>query len=236
MKYSRTMVALLGMSLAACNPGVVTRNVTIGNIHALATDADLRVVTAQPSPLGLQTKDRQVICSEPSPDIAKALSTALSLAATAKTPSGVDASGNVSRTTAEQVTVLAGRTAAVVALRDGLYKACEAYANGIIGDNAYSLILSRYGDLLVTLMLSESIATTPAGASGTAVPEGIRDIYKQWSSEASQYLQAGLFVSCLTDFDPTRPGSQNGTKHNELLTKEICTDLLKHIASLPPAK
>ena len=55
-----------------------------------------------------------------------------------------------------------GRTAGVVALRDGLYAACQAYANGVLGQDAYSVILSQYGTLLVRLV-SASSASDPGG-------------------------------------------------------------------------
>jgi hypothetical protein len=56
---------------------------------------------------------------------------------------------------------VAGR-AGVVALGDGLYAACQAYANGVLGQDAYSVILSQYGTLLVRLV-SASSALDPGG-------------------------------------------------------------------------
>jgi hypothetical protein len=70
--------------------------------------------------------------------------------------------------TTEAVTAQLGRTAGVVALRDGLYSACQAYANRIIGKDAYALILSQYGNLLVAL--AGSGGGNPAAASGGINP------------------------------------------------------------------
>ena len=61
------------------------------------------------------------------------------------------------------MTALAGRSTALLGLRDGLYRACEAYANGALGADAYALILSRYGQLMTTLFLGQDIT----GAAGT---------------------------------------------------------------------
>jgi hypothetical protein len=58
---------------------------------------------------------------------------------------------------------LAGRSTALLGLRDGLYRACEAYANGALGADAYALILSRYGQLMTTLFLGQDVT----GAAGT---------------------------------------------------------------------
>jgi hypothetical protein len=59
---------------------------------------------------------------------------------------------------------LAGRSTALLGLRDGLFRACEAYANGVIGADAYALVLSRYGQLMTTLFLGQDVT----GAAGTA--------------------------------------------------------------------
>jgi hypothetical protein len=59
---------------------------------------------------------------------------------------------------------LAGRTAGVLALRDGLYATCQAYANGALGQSAYALGLSQYGNLLVALT-----AHDPGASGGTTV-------------------------------------------------------------------
>ena len=81
----------------------------------------------------------------------------------------------------ETISAMAGRTAGVVALRDGLYKACEAYANGVIGKSAYALILSQYGNLLVALAGSSGGGSSGGGSGGggggggssTSTPAGV---------------------------------------------------------------
>jgi hypothetical protein len=74
---------------------------------------------------------------------------------------------------AEAALALAGRSTALLGLRDGLFRACEAYANGVIGADAYALVLSRYGQLMTTLFLGQDItgaAGTEAGASVQSSP------------------------------------------------------------------
>lgn len=174
------VVAIMAAAAAGCNreeTPVVTYQQFDKDNSAMATNAASRLVMDRQPPAKDGTVSR-LICSEPSPDVAIALSTALALTGSAKTPTGVTASAGVSESTAEAITALAGRTEAVVALRDGLFKACEAYANGLIHKEAYALILSQYGDLLVTLMLGEAAATsgqkggTVASPGGTAAPGG----------------------------------------------------------------
>ena len=56
----------------------------------------------------------------------------------------------------------------MVALRDGLYSACQAYANQLIGKDAYSLILSQYGNLLVALASGGGGGAGGAGAAASS--------------------------------------------------------------------
>jgi hypothetical protein len=145
---------------------VVLQEQIDSNNSALVTNAASRLIMDRPLPHS--GDEKRLICSEPSPDIAVALSTALALTGSGKTPSGETVSVGYNETTAEAITSLAGRTEAVVALRDGLFKACEAYANGLIHREAYQLILSQYGDLLVTLMLGEAAASAAQKSGSTA--------------------------------------------------------------------
>jgi hypothetical protein len=135
------------------------------------TTADIRVISQRVHPV-TQTP---VVCTEPSPDVAKALSAAAQLSAqggNAGTTGSLAAGG----ASAETVMALAGRSTALLGLRDGLYRACEAYANGALGADAYALILSRYGQLMTTLFLGQDItgaAGTEAGATAQSPPVSV---------------------------------------------------------------
>lgn len=143
------------------------------------TTADVRMVSQRVHPVTHQL----VTCTEPTSDVAKALSTAAELnlkGGTANANGQIGAGGG----SAEAVAELAGRSTALLALRDALFRACEAYANGIIGSDAYALVLSRYGQLMTTLFLGEdmqgaahaataSVQSPPAASStgsGTPAP------------------------------------------------------------------
>ncbi len=54
---------------------------------------------------------------------------------------------------AEAMAQLGQRLATIQLLRDGLYRACEAYANGALDKSSYSMILSRFDDTMITLLL-----------------------------------------------------------------------------------
>jgi hypothetical protein len=126
------------------------------------TTADVRVI------LQRELAGREITCTEPSPDVAKAISTLAQLQANGGNGT-IDAgfSGAVSRQ--EALMALAGRSTALLGLRDGLFRACEAYANGAIGDTAYALILSRYGQLMATLFLAQDASEAGSGAAAASV-------------------------------------------------------------------
>jgi hypothetical protein len=135
---------------------------------ATFTTADVRMITQRYRP----GSPNPIICTEPSPDVAKALSAAAQASGSGGngTTTGSFAAGGAS---AEAALALAGRSTALLGLRDGLFRACEAYANGVIGADAYALVLSRYGQLMTTLFLGQDItgaAGTEAGASVQSPP------------------------------------------------------------------
>ena len=165
------ILASIGMLAGQCAcTELKVRRLHLGDSTVVATSADVRLVTQRmvrgPSADG--RSERIVTCAEPSPDVAFALSKAIEADAHATIPQGASGGVHGEYRTSEAGLALAGRTAAIVALRDGLSRACEAYANGVLGPDGYALILSQYGDLLVTMILGDSAgngAATPFPAS-----------------------------------------------------------------------
>jgi hypothetical protein len=143
-----TAPMVLCIALTSCATRSPETPFHIGSFNAVSVPADVRVITERPDP---SQSGRPIICSEPSPDVAKAFSSIAALGVNSPRGGIQGAYGQ-----GEAVAALAGRTATAVALRDSLYRACEAYANGMIGRDAYSLILSHYPYLLVTLLLGEA--------------------------------------------------------------------------------
>jgi hypothetical protein len=173
MRYAALVPACAALLLAGCQ-SAYHANAQFGETQALLTDADLRVVIDRPLPASAGNPPRRAVCTEPPPDIAKALSTAQAISAKAAAAGGASGGLDVSNQTAEQVMALAGRVPGVVGLRDGTYHLCEAWSNGALGDSAYALSLGRYGELLVTLILGDAVmGSTHAPANLTAsLPSG----------------------------------------------------------------
>jgi hypothetical protein len=138
-----------------------------GAVNVSYTTADVRLVTERVHPV----LGNSILCTEPSPDVAKALTTASQISANlgeATTSAQLGVAGG----SAEAVDQLAGRTTALLALRDIVYRACEAYANGSLGANAYTVVIAKYGQLLSTLFLAQDMTGVvgPSGDSGAAGP------------------------------------------------------------------
>jgi hypothetical protein len=60
----------------------------------------------------------------------------------------------------ESVASIAMRTQTIQLLRDGLYRACEAYMNGAIDQHQYNIVLLNIDRLMVTLLGVDGIAGT----------------------------------------------------------------------------
>ena len=235
----------------ADNPIVLSPNTISGSSSAvLLPGADYHLVTVR----NHGPSNEQVLCSEPSPDWAVAFGKALGATASGKGPGGATGSLNATSSTTKSVVAMVGRTAGVVALRDGLYTACQAYANDVIGKDAYSLILSQYGNLLVALAGGGAAATadaSKAAAPASAAPSGAAASASTPSASGAatatkasstagtgdvqvalmqqQALQA-MLVACISEMDPTveRPGK------NQLLEKN-CSAFLEAFGGAIPA-
>jgi len=143
-----------------------------GDSNTLVMGPALRMVTERPREIPGTGISLPTICSEPSPDVAIAFGQQLAAQGNFSEPGAPTVSGNVSAATTETATALVGRTAGVLALRDGLYAACQSYVNGVIGHDAYALILSQYGNLLVALAgtgQSSAPTVSPQDAAITAM-------------------------------------------------------------------
>jgi hypothetical protein len=153
---------------------------------SVSADAKQRVILS--ATRGTNGDSRRIVCAEPSPDAVSAIAASVGANLAASVP--VSTGGQVvepeiqlayQRAIAEQVAYIGVRNSTIQLLRDGLYRACEAYLNGAVGDFGYALILSNYGRLMVGLLVAEgltrpsftgpSVLTSQANASGGSPPQ-----------------------------------------------------------------
>lgn len=158
-------IAALGLLAAGCGnifpytSTLDTEKRFLGDDSLVMTKAEHRAVVNVNVPAEQQGYGRvvptRIICAEPSPDVAKAVSEGVSGAAAAAAEGQGEGSIAASRSYAEAIAQLGERLATIQLLRDGLYRACEAYANGAISDTTYAVIVSGIDDTMVTLHAAE---------------------------------------------------------------------------------
>jgi hypothetical protein len=197
------VLMISSIALAGCNSANSrVSNVAFGHSKGLVTSGNLRLVTEREK-YGYPP----VVCTEPSPDYMVAFGTERKFTGSSPTTAGAR-SVEVNLATTEEVSEGKGREAAVLALRDGLYTACQSYANGVIGQDAYAIILSQYGNLLVALVGNDNAA-------------------KNIQVSGPQAAISAMTVACISGHDPSRFKNHS----NALLTYDFCQKLLARVAN-----
>ncbi len=204
---SGVVAVATSMLVAACDPHPPRTAALPTDGQLLLVNPAMSMVTERQRPISGAFSSRAILCVQPNPDWASTLSRMVQVSGSG---SGGGASGSLNGTVnnSEAALQLAGRTAGVVALRDGLYSACQAYANGVIGQDAYALILSQYGDLLVALA-APAPAAAPAGTPAAGAAKGepaaapAAPASPLSTGLAQQEAVKALLVACLSENDPT---------------------------------
>src|SRR3954452_23210652 len=150
-------LALAGLALSGCT-GTIFKKYDADQT-SVSMDARQRVILSvdRVGPDGVR---RRIVCAEPSPDtIAAAAASAGLSGGVSGIPQAAtlaaDVAGNAARS--EQPAYIGARNATIQLLRDGLYRACEAYMNGALGDFGYGLVLSNYGRVMTALLSAEGL-------------------------------------------------------------------------------
>lgn len=156
-------------ALAACSTAKqlsIFRAKKIPGGKTLITDAKQRIITSTQHELkGGNIVRGHVLCAELSPDVAQALSESFSLALKASAKEKGEAA--LGRARVNAIAQLGERLTTIQLLRDGMYRACEAYPNGALTKTAYAIMLSGYDDTMVTL-LSAELAACAFGQAGAS--------------------------------------------------------------------
>lgn len=184
-----------------------TGTVYWGSSNPMVTTASVRTILQRPSNFDEATglnRPTTIVCAEPSPDVAVAVGSAFggSLSAdlreglnspTGATPTQVGVAAAISNSRAEALAQLGERLATMQLLRDGLFRACEAFANGAISASTYSVMVSRIDDLVVTLLAEEMAAgafgRSLAGASTGAASSSMATMLRQANEAAQKKLE-----------------------------------------------
>ena len=192
--------------LSSCfdQDGVIHKKFTLEDGTSLSVGSRQRLIlntspSAIPRPSLVQPK--RIVCAEPSPDVATTIAKAFQFELEKD-----DSKLNLNSKSTENLIRLGERTVTIQLLRDQMYRACEAYANGAITGTTYSLIMSRVNKLIVTLMLGE----TASGAVDRTLGSITSPVNVPAEIEHSQ-IQASEQISKVVSKSPTENGnSQQG--------------------------
>jgi hypothetical protein len=166
MRIGLIFAAFVPMAMCGCS-GVIYQPFSLDTQPATSLSVDARqrflLVTDKGGKLG----NRRVTCAEPSPDVFAAIAASATASATVGQQSGQLAASLVERAAA-----VGPRTQTIQLLRDGLYRACEAYMNGIVDDEEYKRVLLGYDEVMITMLaidgLTASNRPVPVLGAGTA--------------------------------------------------------------------
>lgn len=164
-----SVLALAVLSLSACasvgNLTAVNKKETLGSglngkgfaPAGVFIDAEQRAVLSNRR----SDKDIRVVCAEPAPDALSAIAAQAGVSVS-DISSAVSAEGGVSEAAAN----IGLRTQTIQTLRDGFYRVCEAYMNGL-SEEQYSIMLRRFQTNMIALLAIEQL--TGAVKGGDAV-------------------------------------------------------------------
>jgi len=148
-------VAAFCVALWGCG-STITKPVTLDQ-NSYSLSAEQRVfLSRNRATLDGSPGSQRVTCAEPSPDALKAVAQSLSAQAQAAGYGG----GGLSTSSAESAASIGLRTATIQLLRDGLYRICEAYANGALSEFGYALALSNFDEIMIRLISVEGLTGT----------------------------------------------------------------------------
>ena len=134
---------------------------------SVAMDAEQRAIIAVPVAYkerleegneGARVRPSVIVCAEPSPDVVSELQTGIGLSAAIDDESRLA----FAQLLLDKATEIGERNATIQLLRDGLYRQCEAYMNGVITYSDYKQISNRYVDAMVTLLAIERLTASSA--------------------------------------------------------------------------
>lgn len=165
---------------------------------------------------GQTTKSIRQFCSEPSPDVFSVVAQALSAGGTfgkSADPKSVELALNAAFSSAEQGSTIP-RTQTINMLRELMFRTCERYLNGGIGDLELPIQAARDQRLMVSILAIESLtgAVTPkpvvigananasGGASGAEAAVRLDDAHKALQARtAAQQSRQNEYNEITTD-------------------------------------
>ncbi|MEH3022691.1 MAG: hypothetical protein PGN19_08170 [Pseudomonas oryzihabitans] len=169
-RYLIPLIAVIGLSGCA-NWSTLYRQPNFSESDSLLTDIGARAIFVTPRNTkegpndNLRNTPKTIVCAEPSPDSMQAYAAKLNWKLLSD--SAVTRDAALAYSTA--ASYVGNRTQTVQLLRDQLYRLCEAYANGIIDSDTYTMLMSR--SQRYTLALAMIDTSSPPVTPSPVTPE-----------------------------------------------------------------
>jgi len=178
-------------------------------------DARQRAVIAAPGPSSSgQNNEWQarsvLVCAEPSPDALSVVSSSFGAAASASGLGESEGAASVAAAIRQAARELGQRNATIQLLRDGLYRQCEAYLNGLITKKEYEALSNRYIDGMVVLLAIERIT-----------PDSTRVVELPAPSTAESAARSGAGDDAGSDSDGEEAQGQEGVVGTDVTSSAI---------------
>ncbi|MEL6828025.1 MAG: hypothetical protein AAFN91_17385 [Pseudomonadota bacterium] len=150
-------------------------------------------------------EDLRVVCAEPAPDALSAIAAQAGISVS-DISNAVSAEGGVSEAAAN----IGLRTQTIQTLRDGFYRVCEAYMNGL-SEEQYSIMLRRFQTNMIALLAIEQLTGSVKGGDAVvSASAGSGLNYRE------QYLQRSAMASA----EQTRLASEIRHTNDEIALLE----------------
>ena len=172
---------------------------------------------------------RILVCAEPSPDALSIVSTSLNASAGMSIPSGVKGEPKIEKTLKEIAQTLGSRETTIQLLRDGLYRQCEAYLNGMIDADDYKELANRYVDAMVTLLAIERITPEPTKEPSSSEKESPNSGEQASSASTNDAMSALTSESAETEEDQLTSSKRIGTEVVKAVQEITRTFLIKNV-------
>ena len=181
-------VMALGLLLGGCgaNFSSIYRNYQVekpdGQANSVLIDAKQRAILSAPGAGAnsfIKTEDYHrrrdvLVCAEPSPDALSAISSTFAASVGGLFASGDQVQASVAQALQETASELGVRNATIQLLRDGLYRQCEAYMNGLIDTAYYEQIANKYANAMLVLLAVEELSGRGATSVKISGEEGTK--------------------------------------------------------------
>ena len=194
-------------------------------------------------------KNIRQFCSEPSPDVFSVVAQALSAGGAfgkSADPKSIELALNAAFSSAEQGSAIP-RTQTVNMLRELMFRTCERYLNGGIGDLELPIQAARDQRLMVSILAIESLtgAVTPkpivigananasGGASGAEAAVRLDDAYKSLQAKtAAQQSRQNEYNEITTDKKHCEQIAEAVAKKEEAASICTCNTLPEEVGML----